>query len=97
MPAGKELGTFDGKFSSIRVLENGDFTRVLEGTYQAVITGQLEGTAKGSMTFDGRSENGVFSDKGVGFLLAGKLSTPKVKVFIGLVIEEPGKPEVHLS
>ena len=60
MPVGKQLGKFDGKFNSIRIVEvNDDNTRILEGSYSAAVTGDLAGTAKGTMTFDGAAERGV--------------------------------------
>lgn len=77
MPVGKELGKFDGKFSSIRVLEVGDDTRVLEGTYAIEVSGQLSGTANGSITFDGRVERGTIKDRGVGFFASGDVVNAK--------------------
>ena len=77
MPVGKELGAFDGKFSSIRVVEVGEGTRVLEGIYSAAMTGNMKGVAKGTITFDGRTERGVFSDKGVGFFDSGDVANGK--------------------
>lgn len=77
MPVGKELGKFTGKFSSIRVIEVGDNTRVLEGTYAATISGQLNGTANGSITFDGSAERGTVSDRGVGFFASGDVVNAK--------------------
>jgi hypothetical protein len=41
---------------------------VLEGSYQAPITGQLKGTANGSIALDGRSERGTLVERGVGFV-----------------------------
>ena len=71
MPAGKEIGTFDAKITSIRVVEiNGD-ERVIEGTYEADVTGQLSGLATGTMTFRGLNDRGTFSDLGVGYLDSG--------------------------
>ncbi|MFT4564375.1 MAG: hypothetical protein ACI9BW_004138 [Gammaproteobacteria bacterium] len=77
MPAGKEIASFTGKFSSIRVIEVGDDTRVLEGTYQATISGELNGSANGSITFDGRSERGTLVDRGVGFFDSGDVVNAK--------------------
>lgn len=77
MPVGKQLGSFDGTFSAIRVVEVGDDTRVLEGTYTATVSGQLKGVANGSMTFDGRSERGTFNDRGVGFFESGEVVNAK--------------------
>ena len=77
MPAGKELGTYEGKFASIRVLEVGEDTRVLEGTYSATVSGQLKGIAKGTMTFDGRTERGTIAANVVGFFASGDVVNGK--------------------
>lgn len=77
MPAGKEIASFDGKFSSIRVVEVGEGTRVLEGAYKATLSGALKGTANGTITFDGRTERGTFTDKGVGFFDSGDVENAK--------------------
>ena len=74
MPVGKELATFDGKFDAITVAEVGEGTRVLEGNYSASLSGQMQGVAKGTITFDGRAERGVFSDQGVGFFDSGDVA-----------------------
>lgn len=78
MPAGKQLGKFDGKFTSIRVLKvRDDNSRVLEASYSAGVTGELAGTAKGTMTFDGRAENGVLTDRGFGIFASGEAVNAK--------------------
>ena len=78
MPVGKELGGFKGKFTSIRTIAiNGDDDRVIEGTYEAKVTGKLSGIATGTMTFSGANARGTFSDLGVGYLDSGKVLSGK--------------------
>lgn len=77
MPAGKELGTYAGKFDAIRVVEIGDDTRVLEGTYSATVSGQLAGIAKGTMTFDGSAKGGTLSANVAGFFSSGDVVNGK--------------------
>ena len=78
MPVGKELGGFKGKFTSIRTLAiNSDDDRVIEGTWEAKMTGKMSGIATGTMTFSGANERGTFTDLGVGYLDSGKVITGK--------------------
>ena len=72
MPAEKEIGTFDAKITSIRVQSINGEERVIEGTYEAEITGQMSGMATGTMTFTGSNERGTVKDLGVGYLAAGE-------------------------
>ncbi len=67
MPVGKELGSYSGSFSYIRYPEEG----AVEGSYTAKVTGDLAGTATGTMTFNGDAERGTCSDRGAGYLTAG--------------------------
>lgn len=71
MPVGKELGSYTGKFTSIRVREINGEERVIEGTYEGQVSGQLSGTFTGTMTFSGLNDRGTISDLGVGYLDSG--------------------------
>lgn len=71
MPVGKELGSFKGSFTSVRTCEvNGD-DGVVEGTYTAKVSGQIAGTAVGTLTFSGANSGGTLSDLGTGYLDSG--------------------------
>lgn len=77
MPVGKEIGSFKGKFTSVRVCEiNGD-QRVIEGTYEAKLSGKLSGTATGTITFAGVNKRGTISDLAVGYLDSGDVVSAK--------------------
>ncbi len=77
MPVGKELGTYTGKFSSVRICEiNGD-QQIAEGSYTAKVSGEISGTAVGTMTFDGTNERGTYTELGVGYLDSGDVTTYK--------------------
>jgi len=71
MPVGKKMGSFKGKFTSIRTLEVSGNDRVIEGTYEAKVTGKLAGIVTGTITFSGENERGTFSDLGVAYLNSG--------------------------
>ena len=77
IPAEKEIGGYDGKFTSIRVCEINGEERVIEGTYEIRVSGELSGTATGTMTFTGLNERGTFSDLGVGYLDSGDVLSAK--------------------
>ena len=95
MPAGKELGTFDGKFTSIRVREISGEDRVIEGTYEAEISGELGGTATGTITFSGPNDRGTTSDLGVGYLNTGVALSARGQGIYFLV--EPGNWEYRAA
>ena len=93
MPVGKELGSFDAKITSIRICEvNGD-DRVIEGTYEAEVSGQLSGTATGTMTFTGSNDSGSFTDLGVGYLDSGDALSGKGQGVYWLT--KPGEWEIR--
>lgn len=71
MPVGKEIGSFDGNFTSIRIQEINGEERVIEGTYEIAVSGQLSGTATGTLTFSGLNDRGTVSDLGVAYLASG--------------------------
>ena len=72
MPLGKEIGEYSGKFTSIRIAEIDGEERVIEGNYEAEITGQMTGTVTGTITFTGTNDRGTTADKGVGYLASGE-------------------------
>ena len=77
MPVGKGLGEYKGTFSSIRMCEiNGD-QQIAEGSYTAKLSGELSGTAVGTMTFSGSNERGTMTDLGVGYLDSGDVTSYK--------------------
>jgi hypothetical protein len=67
MPVGKELGTYSGAFNYVKYADDGS----VEGSYTAKVTGDLAGTATGTMTFVGGTDRGVCADRGAGYLTAG--------------------------
>lgn len=77
MPTGKEIGKFDGKFTAVRVREINGEERVIEGTYEAKISGQMSGTGTGTITFTGLNDRGTVSDLGVGYLDSGDVTTAR--------------------
>ena len=71
MPVGKEIGVFKGTFTSVKTCTiNGD-DGVVEGTYTAKVTGQIAGTAVGTLTFSGANGSGTLGDLGTGYLDSG--------------------------
>lgn len=77
MPAQKEIGRFEGKFTSVRVREINAEERIIDGTYEAAVSGQLSGTATGTMTFSGLNDRGMVNDLGVGYLDSGDVLSYK--------------------
>ncbi len=77
MPVGKELGNYKGTFSSIRVCERTGEEQIVEGSYTAKISGELSGTAVGTMRFTGSNERGTLTDLGSGFLDSGDVTQYK--------------------
>ena len=71
MPVGKELGKFKGTFTSVRTCEINGEQAIVEGTYTAKVTGQLSGTAVGTLTFSGSNARGTANDLGTGYLASG--------------------------
>ncbi len=67
MPVGKELGTYSGAFSYVRYADDG----TIEGSYTAKVTGDLAGTATGTLTFTGGTERGVCADRGAAYQSSG--------------------------
>ena len=74
MPVGKGLGEYSGTFSSVRVCERSGDQQTVEGTYAAKVSGDLSGTAVGTMTFSGTNERGTMTDVGTGFLDSGDVT-----------------------
>jgi len=77
MPVGNEIGGYEGKFSSIRVLEINGEERVIEGAYTLKVSGQLSGTVSATMTFTGRHERGTLTNLGVAYLDSGGVLSSK--------------------
>lgn len=77
MPVGNELGKYKGTFTSIRVCEINGEEQIAEGAYTAKISGELSGTAVGTMTFTGPIERGILTDLGTAFLDSGEVMTYK--------------------
>ena len=67
MPVGKEIGKYTGAYSYVRYPQDG----VVEGSYTAKVTGELAGTATGTMVFTGAVERGTCTDRGTGYLKSG--------------------------
>lgn len=77
MPTGKSIGQYAGEFSSVRVCDISAGEQVMEGSYQAKVSGDLDGSAVGTMTFAGTNERGTMTDLGVGYLKSGDVTTYK--------------------
>jgi hypothetical protein len=77
MPLGKEIGSFSGKITSVRVLEINGEERVIEGTYEAELSGQMAGTGTGTLTFRGLNDRGTVTDLGVGYLASGDVPSAR--------------------
>ena len=77
MPVGKELGNYKGTFSSLRVCEINGEQQIAEGSYTGKVSGDLSGTAVGTMTFTGTNERRILSDLGSAFLDSGEVITYK--------------------
>ena len=77
MPVGKELGSYEGTFTSIRVCEINGEEQIVEGSYSGKVSGQLSGTGSGTTTFSGPNERGILSDLGVAYLDSGDVVSYK--------------------
>lgn len=77
MPAGKEIGSFDAKITSVRVREINGEERIIDGSYEAHVSGQLSGTATGTLTFTGLNDRGMLNDLGIGYLDSGDVLSYK--------------------
>jgi hypothetical protein len=74
MPVGKELGKYKGTFTSVRVCERSGEEQIVEGSYTGKVSGDLSGTAVGTMRFSGSNERGTLTDLGSGFLDSGDVT-----------------------
>ena len=74
MPVGKEIGKYKGTFSYVRLCERNGAQEVIEGSYKSKVSGELNGTAVGTMTFTGTTERGTLQDSGTGFLDSGDVT-----------------------
>jgi len=77
MPVGKELGKYKGTLTSVRVCESNGGDEIVEATYTAKMSGQMSGTAVGTMTFTGSNERGMLGDLGAGYLDSGGVESYK--------------------
>lgn len=77
MPVGKQIGKYEGTFTSVRVCEVNGEQQVAEGSYTAKVSGDLSGTAVGTMTFSGTNGQGTMNDLGAGYLASGDVVTYK--------------------
>ncbi len=77
MPVGKELAKYKGTMTSVRVCETNGGDEIVEGTYTAKMSGEMSGTAVGTMTFTGSNERGTLTDRGAGYLDSGSVESYK--------------------
>lgn len=66
MPLGKQIGTFESKSTSIKVLSVGD-EDVSEVTYEGTSAGDLAGPYVGTATYSGSDEEGEVKFVGIGW------------------------------
>ena len=71
MPVGKELGSFESKFTSVKTVEISGDQIVTEGDYMGKVSGELSGTVTGTATFSGTNERGTMTTLSVGYLDSG--------------------------
>ena len=67
MPVEKKMGEYQGTFTSIRYCETDGEEQLVEGSYTAKVSGDISGTATGTMRFSGSNERGTMTDLGNGF------------------------------
>jgi hypothetical protein len=77
MPVGKTLATYEGTLTSVRVCEGSGGEEIVEATYKAKMSGEMSGTAVGTMTFTGSNERGTLGDRGAGYLDSGGVESYK--------------------
>ena len=66
MPLGKQLGSFESKTTSIKVVSVGD-QDVVEATVEGTTTGDLAGPYVGTATYIGSDEEGELHFVGIGW------------------------------
>ena len=71
MPVGKQLGEYQGTMTSVRYCEASGDEGLVEGSYTSKMSGELSGTAVGTMRFSGNEERGTMTDLGAGYLDSG--------------------------
>ena len=81
MPLGKEIGSFSVKSTCIRVIEVDGDARVLEGSFEGEVSGQLNGAILGTNTFTGTNEKGTYQGHGVGLLASGSVNSTSSGVY----------------
>ena len=77
MPVGKELAKYKGAMTSVRVCETNCGDEIVEGTYTAKMSGEMSGTAVGTLTFTGSNQGGTLTDRGAGYLDSGSVESYK--------------------
>ncbi len=75
MPVGKQLGEYQGTMTSVRYCEASGDEGLVEGSYTAKMSGEMSGTAVGTMTFTGSNERGTLTDRGAGYLNSGSVES----------------------
>ncbi len=66
MPLGKQIGTFESKSTSVKVVSLGD-QDVVEATYEGTTSGDLAGPWVGTATYTGSDEEGELQFAGIGW------------------------------
>ncbi len=77
MPVGNEIGSYEAKFTSVRIVEIHGEERVIEGSFMGGVSGQLSGTVSGTATFTGSNERGTLTTLSVGYLDSGDVLSGK--------------------
>lgn len=95
MPTGKEIGSIMSKITSIRVREINGEERVIEGTHEVELSGQMTGTGTGTMTFTGLNDRGSVRDLGVGYLTSGDVVSAEGQGVYWLT--KPGNWEIRMA
>jgi hypothetical protein len=67
MPVGKTMGEYQGTFTSIRHCETDGEGQLIEGSYIAKVSGEISGTASGTMRFSGTNDRGTLAELGTGY------------------------------
>lgn len=66
MPLGKQIGTYESKSTSVKIVSVGE-QDVAEVTYEGTTTGELAGPWVGTTTYTGTDEEGELKFVGIGW------------------------------